>query len=586
MRPSFNSAAEILEARIAPAGLVTVTFLNGTLNIDGSDGLDHNVEVVKTGLNQFRVDGVATGINELGQMTKSFEGVLLNVVIAGGLGADTFKLTNLQPLKSLQFDGGAGADSLSAAKLKTRAGGAVEINLGSESGTVDFSGKRTILHGALNLDLGGGGTANFGSVFTKVDGDVVISGGAGSDAVSVTGASAVFKSKLSFTGGDGNDSFNATGTSLKLKGLVTMEGGAGTDSFVFGADTNKFAKSTAPGLVDLKLGSGPGTVSFLGNSTSVFGDLKIDLGSGDGAAQLNSTVNAVSGSLLVTGGAGNDSVGLSGSTSIGGNLSFAGDTGDDVLTAKGSLLTVAGATSMDAGSGTSIFDLNVIAIALGSLSVTGGTLNDLVSINADGTISGDVNLQLGMDGTGPSTTLLESRAGIANGLQFGGALTIDMVGATVDFLTIANIQVAKAFVAQTGENVSTVSIANLNVKSNFRLQTGSGADVVNIDNIRSRDFDVDTESGADELRIERNATYAGSSMVKGIATILTGIGADQIRIGNSSDAANLKVSFMDAMTLDAGDGANMRNDIVASNFFKVAPTIVATGGTLTQTEAA
>jgi hypothetical protein len=29
----------------------------------------------------------------------------------------------------------------------------------------------------------------------------------------------------------------------------------------------------------------------------------------------------------------------------------------------------------------------------------------------------------------------------------------------------------------------------------------------------------------------------------------------------------------------------MRNDIMGSNFFKFAPTIVATGGTLTQTEA-
>ena len=61
--------------------------------------------------------------------------------------------------------------------------------------------------------------------------------------------------------------------------------------------------------------------------------------------------------------------------------------------------------------------------------------------------------------------------------------------------------------------------------------------------------------------------------------------ADEVRIGNSIDPADLRVSFMGAMTFDAGDGANMRNDIVGSNFFRFIPQIVTTGGTLTQTEA-
>lgn len=109
--------------------------------------------------------------------------------------------------------------------------------------------------------------------------------------------------------------------------------------------------------------------------------------------------------------------------------------------------------------------------------------------------------------------------------------------------------------------------------------------MVNIDNVNSRNFNVDTGIGADVLHIERNAAYLGGSNVLGMATILTGIGADEIRIGNGSDPANLKVSFMGAMTLDAGDGANERNDVLASNFFKVTPTITSTGGTLTETTA-
>lgn len=585
MNPFYFTSPERLEERIAPAGLVTVTFLNGLLTINGADGADHDVEIVKTGTNTFRVEGNATDINDLGQTSKSFRGALKDVRIEGGAGADTFKLTDLSPLKSLRFNGNAGVDSLSTTNFKTKIDGRVDIALGSETGSVDFLGSRTTIHGTLNIDLGGGGTARFGSAITKIDGDVAITGGPGSDTLSITGDTTLFKRKLTFAAGDGNDSFSATGNSLNVRGFVTVDGGAGTNLFVFAADNNKFGNSLTPGLVDLKLGVGPGTVTFLGNSTNILGDLKIDLGAGGGLAQLNSAVTSITKNVQVTGGVGNDTLEFKGSTSIGGSLSFLGDTGDDVLTATGSLFAVKGATSMDGGTGASTFDLDVVGLALAGLTVTGGTSNDTVSIIADGTIAGDVNLQLGLDGTGPSSTILQSRAGIANGLKFGGTLTIDMRGAAVDVLTITNIQVAKAFVAQTGENVSTVDISKLDAKSNFKLQTGSGADVVNIDNVNARDFYVDTESGADELRIERNASYTGASQVLGIATILTGIGADQIRIGNGSDPANLKVSFMGAMTLDAGDGANMRNDILGSNSFVSAPTIIATGGTLTQTEA-
>ncbi|MDB6150244.1 MAG: outer rane autotransporter [Chthoniobacter sp.] len=578
------SSPERLDERIAPAGLVTVTFANGLLTIAGPDGADHNVEIVKTGVNAFRVEGLATDINELGQTSKSFRGALTKVLIEGGAGADKFVVTNLDPLKSFRFNGNAGVDTLSTANLKTSAGGSVEIALGSEAGSVEFLGSRTTVNGALNVDLGGGGTLALRSAVTTVNGEVTVTGGPGSDSVSVTGNKTLFKSKLNYTGGEGDDSFSAAGELLNVRGIVTMDGGAGTDMFLFAADTNKFGNTVKPGALDLRLGEGTGTVTFLGKSTTVLADLKIDLGTGGGTAQLNSLATTVRENLQVTGGAGNDNLNFQGRTSIGKTLSFVGDVGDDTLTATGSM-AVKGATSMDGGIGASRFDLNLGHIALAGLTVTGGTSNDTVSIIADGTIAGDANLQLGLDGIGPSSTILKSFAGLTNGLKFGGTLTIDMIGATVDVLTIANIQVAKAFVAQTGEGVSTVDLSRLNAKNDFRLQTGSGADVVNIDNVNARDFTVDTQIGADELRIERNATYVGGSQVLGTATILTGIGADQIRVGNSSDSANLKVSFKGALTLDAGDGANMRNDILASNLFASVPMILTTGGTLTQTEA-
>lgn len=582
-----SSPPERLEDRIAPAGLVTATFLHGLLTISGVDGADHDVTIVKTGINSFRVEGNATDINRSGNLSKNFHGVLNDVLIEGGAGADTFGLTDLDPLTSLRFHGNAGVDSLSTKNLRTHDSARVNIDLGSESGSVHFSGARTFIHGSLNIDMGGGGTVSFDSARTTVDSHVVITGGNGSDTVSITGDTTFFKRTLTFNGGAGNDAFVAAGISFRVGGFVAMDGGSDSNLLIFGADHNRFGDSLTPGLVDLKLGVGPGTVAFLGDSTKVFGNLRIDLGSGGGLAQLNSAVTGIRNNVEVTGGAGNDTLEFSGRTSIGKNLSFVGGIGDEVLRVRGGLFSVLGATRMDGGNGAeaSTFDLNVVSLSLAGLTVKGGSSNDTVSIIADGTIAGNVDLQLGADGTGPSSTILHSRAGLANGLRFGGALTIDMVGATVDSLSIANIQVAKAFVAQTGENVSTVDISNLNGKGNFTLRTGSGADVVNIDNINSQDLYVDTGIGADELRIERNAAYTGAARVLGGATILTGIGADQIRIGNAGDPANLKVWFVGPMTLDAGDGANMRNDILGSNYFLSPPTIVATGGTLTETAA-
>jgi len=585
MNHKYLSPVERLEDRIAPAGVVTATFANGLLTMSGTDGADHEVNVLKIDADTFRVVGSATGINEADNPSKTFHGALKHVRIEGGIGADSFSLVNLSPLKSLRFSGDAGVDSFIAKKFKTMEGGRVDVDLGADAGTVTFAGNKTLIHGYVNIDLGGGGAASFAALTTKIDSDVTVSGGPGSDSLSTTGSVAIFRSNLRFVGAGGSDSFQANGSSLKVKGSVHMDGGEGDNEFLFGAETMQFGTALTPRVVDLMLGTGSGEVTFVGNETTILGNLKLDLGTGGGEAQLDSAVTNISGNVRATGGAGDDTLELHHLTSIGKNLSFTGGVGIDTLRATGDLLSVAGAVEIDGGSDSSAVDLDVVRLALADVRISGGSANDTVRISADGKISGDVIIELGLDGTGTSSTVLQSRAGHAAGLRFGGSLSIDMVGVTTDFLTVANIQVAKSFIAQTGENVSTVDIFNFKGKRDFKLQTGAGADVVTVDNVDADDFFVDTQSGADELRIERNPAHLGMSQVRGTATVLTGIGADQIRIGNSSDPTNLRVAFMSAMTLNAGDGANMRNDVVASNAFASAPTIISTGGTLTQTEA-
>jgi hypothetical protein len=67
----------------------------------------------------------------------------------------------------------------------------------------------------------------------------------------------------------------------------------------------------------------------------------------------------------------------------------------------------------------------VVTLKLAALSFSGGSSNDTVSIIADGVVAGNASFELGADGIGPSSVVLQSRAGVVDGLQFGGAMTLD-----------------------------------------------------------------------------------------------------------------------------------------------------------------
>jgi len=592
------SSLEILEERIAPAGLITTTFLHGVLTVNGADGASHNVNIVKTGPLTFSVEGNSTNINTVGQASINYRGPLISIDLEGGSGNDTFVLTNLSPLRSLVFNGNGGTDSLSASNFVNSVGGYVDISFASGSGSVAFSGSKTDVARYLDIDLGAGGTIDFGAITTIVNGNVALTGAGGSDSVSFPGATTLLRSGLTFTGGTGNDSFSSTGKSFAVLGASNLAGGPDTNTFDFAATASRFGSVVQPALT-LNLGSGPGTVTFTGTSDLIVGNMAITAGAGGGTAQLNSGVTTVTGSVQLTGGPGNDTLAFSGRTSIGKSLSFTGNGGSDALTATGTLFSVKGATTVDGSEGTNAFNLDVAGLSLAALSFTGGPQNDTVSIIANGTITGNTSLNLGIDGTGPSAVTLQSYTPVANGLRLGGTLNISMTGATVDALTLANIEIAKGLVAQTGDNVSTINISGLNTPADFNLNSGDGADNVNISNIRTldftlnngsgadnvnidnfhvRDFNVNTGIGADVLSIETNSSYAGASQVLGTTNIQTGIGADNILIGNASTPADTKVFFMGPVTVDGGPGANTINDIVACNYFKDTPTIIASGG--------
>ena len=273
MEASSFTFPERLEQRIAPAGLVTVTFSKGLLTIDGGDGADHDVVILRTGTNTYRVTGDGTDIGEVGQTSKNLRGTLKNLLFEGGIGADLFEVVGLGGVQSFRFHGGAGVDSLKASNFKTSTGGWAEISLGAEGGIMEFMGNETTIRGFLDMDLGGGGTVDFRSVVTKIHGNAAITGGANSDTVSLSGDTVLFKRKLTFDGGEGDDSFTASGRSFTAAGFVTMQGGGGANTFEFAAARNHFGAVSVTGIVDIDLGVGPGRVTFAGQSNSILADL-------------------------------------------------------------------------------------------------------------------------------------------------------------------------------------------------------------------------------------------------------------------------------------------------------------------------
>ncbi|HEX8309971.1 MAG TPA: hypothetical protein VF614_01560, partial [Chthoniobacteraceae bacterium] len=219
------------------------------------------------------------------------------------------------------------------------------------------------------------------------------------------------------------------------------------------------------------------------------------------------------------------------------------------------------------GAGNDVVEIEAFKLTLGStVSFIGGDGADSFSIIADGSIVGNVDVNLGASAAGTQRVVLESLTRNAAGLALGGGLSVDATGAVgADAFTLTNVSVLKAINLTLGEGVSTVDIDNLRAEDVFNLSTGGGNDIVNI---------------------ERENLF-GNSIVRKLAAIQLGAGDDQIAIGdplpepNTEADDSTRVNFIGGLTVDGGDGANdNRNDILAQNTFGV-PLTAPTGFELT-----
>ena len=275
---------ELLESRIAPAGIVTLSIVGTTLKVVGDDAANvFNVTQLADGSVRFDASTgtqLRFGDNLQTQVRfTSAEGRSMSFELFAG--ADEVVIAGLSLFKDLKVDAGAGADVLSFqdilldGKMEIKGGpGANTVNLG---GTFAIEGTFSYL-GFDEADALFGATEGFAAAGLTLDmkgGDNVVKW---DDA---TGHYDLLRSPLVVRGASGSDSVEISGYSASLGALtVDLGGGVNQASVLFG-------DITISGGVVAKGGGDSDAFTLVGtNSLTVRKGVSVDVGDGAAAVEI------------------------------------------------------------------------------------------------------------------------------------------------------------------------------------------------------------------------------------------------------------------------------------------------------------
>lgn len=499
MNSRLCSSLEPLEARIAPAGLVTITTAGGSVKIVGD-----------TAANDISIQILAPGVLEV--VGNSGTQVKFN----GTTGASA----NFDYAKDLSVALGDGADTVSLA-----AGG---------------------YFGNVTLDGGNGdNTFNFAGA-TVVPGSLKVLGKAGGDTLTVTSAGADFQVGRDFLIklGEGGVDSTLAASRLLVGGKLTIAGGGGIEDFSWNLSSDlavggDLTITTGKDLDRIGLVA-TGDVGITGKLTVKGGDNELALG----PAIISTSLNVTAGDeMIVRGAASFTSVSGEAVINVGGTnssefaqgVSIKTGKGHTVVTMKGATQTYLGKVSV-AASGPTDFIMRPTTFFLGgAFSFKGSAARDTFDLEGNGIITGKTSVDLG--------------AGDAQTLTF----VTPSAGAIVVFNDIAIKQGAK-----TGTSATT--LIGLQGRK-LTVATSDAADTVTLDNLVFRNgASIALGGGADTFGLE-TLHLTGASILGGLKIAL-GDGADRSTIGagNSDDRVTLldpKTAGPGTGTLDAGPGTDI-----------------------------
>lgn len=535
MKTSRTSFIEVLESRIAPAGLVDVNYnaATGALTLTG-DGAANSVGVFQTGTNTYRIEGLATDI-ETGGSTFMDIGKLTSVTINSGGGVDLYQLTNLKTLTALTFTGGSSNDQLLMTEI--------------------------VIKGALNYNSGGGADSlGFVGLVTSISGDVIIDNSAGT-ATSVT--------------------FDAETTTIG--GRFSLAGGSALDSINF----EGLGKVTIGKGIELSDGAGGSSLEFTNTDLLTIGKLStgesilVTGGSVSDSVNIESLGAKLAGGIRMLGGAGNNGVHLetgSGSISLGKlptgeSILFTGTTGTDDVSLSGAKITLAGGIDLNAGEGTNSVTINGLngPISIGkfgtgtSLRLAGGASADTVAVSGPVvTLSGGVELN-GLAGTNRvdfsalGGRLTIGKTASSSSIDFSGTSGNDTVALSAAVVTLSG---GVDFSAGDGTNnfqiedpSGVAKLGKLSTGQSLLMSGGTGTDNISLESVKQTfagGIEAFLGGGTNTLDLDNTSGVTTIGKLSGGASLLWvgGSGADQI------DSNLLSLTFAGGIDVNAGDGAN------------------------------
>ena len=496
---------ELLESRIAPAGLIDVVFSHGNVQFSVPTGDAGDESAVLT-----RPAAETLVITPAADVSLRFGGI---------------SLPPGQPLSITEFTGdlraslGGGNDSL------TLSGGtypgSIYVNLGGAQDRLGTNGE--ILQVGKNFLLADG---------IAVNGAFTIRGGAQPDSVELHGASFQADGSFSVSLGGGVNQFTADATIFQLGGNARVSSGGASDLLLF-----KSAKIAVAGNLSVASGGGSDTVQF----TSAVAELAVNgnfaiASSGSRSAIIEQSLTGIAkimigGSLRMSAGTGDrvtQSVSAtSGMLSIGSVLFLAANPTEhiQVISTSGEGITIGGAVAMKSHAlnahQTVSTQTTAPAVVAGPLSLRGGT---------------SVVVALGGDVHEGLTVITAARH----------SASVSVSDATID----GNLRI----ITKDGFGLSAaISLSDLAVDGPVSIVGGIGATTLKVDQtLVGQSFIAALGDGANAFRIEQES-QSGASIFTGNVELRGGNGADSFLIGG---VGNNTIQFLAGVLANGAAGTD------------------------------
>lgn len=557
---NLTSSLEVLELRLAPAGLVNLTTVNGVLTISGTND-SNDILITETapgewsvresaaGATTFSLNGAAAvpnlvlpaqnsiRVNLLGGAVDAlqFNNLKLggDVVITGGDGREQVSFFNLHVSGKVTFDGGNGDDNLNV-DTASNFGGAVSLKGGAGADTFNLYGST---YGAgMNVDLGAGSNT-FGLMGNAtVHGHLAISASgtlADSQSVNIGGTGSVGGNvTIKSTSSPLNVGLsNLAGDNLRIGGGLTIQGSSGSDLIVI--SNHLFVG----GAFTVNVGNGGSFLNHTGGTLTA-GSFKFTGGTGNDWLQFVGASFATGAGMNVNLGTGVSNrldLSCSASVKIVGGLTLVGGTGEDNLIVTTPLLNIAGPLSFNAAAGTNSMTFRPVTGTVGAISYTGGAGSDVIDIGdySTGSVT-QITVSQGITASlGAGENILDIRDTVVQGAM---RATSSSVMGLLERVRINEATILGVLdVNLSGAAASTVMVDDSTVYGATVINTGAGNDVIQFENL---------VPGA------RLTTFVGS------VRILMGNDVDFFSAGVNPFAPNQGVNFLGTLLIDGGLGGD------------------------------